>query len=52
MDANYAHLIWGDRRNIDKVEIAPTGVGGLQAYYGRVPFKTLTGGEQCGRTRL
>jgi hypothetical protein len=49
MDRHNAHLIWGDRRNITKVKNAPTGVGGVQAYYGRVPFSAVAGGGACGR---
>lgn len=49
VDANYAHLIWGDRRNLSKVHNAPTGIGGVQAYYARVPFSALTAGAPCGR---
>lgn len=49
MDAHYAHLVWGDRRNISKVKNAPTGVGGLQVYYARVPFASVSNGAACGR---
>jgi hypothetical protein len=49
MDAHQAHLVWGDRRNLSKVTNAPTGVGGLQAYYGRVPFSSVSNGAACGR---
>lgn len=49
LDARYAHLVWGDRRNITKVHNAPTGIGGVQAYYGRVPFSAASGGAPCGR---
>jgi len=49
MDAHDAHLVWGDRRNITRITNAPTGVGGLQVYYGRVPFTTVSHGAACGR---
>lgn len=49
LDANYAHLVWGDRRMVSKVKNSPTGMGGIQVYYGRVPFATVSKGQACGR---
>jgi hypothetical protein len=49
LDAHYAHLVWGDRRNVAKVKNAPAGIGGIQTYYGRVPFSTVSKGAACGR---
>jgi hypothetical protein len=49
LDAHYAHLVWGDRRNIVKVKNAPMGSGGIQVYYGRVPFSAVSNGATCGR---
>jgi hypothetical protein len=50
LDANYAHLVWGDRRMLPKVTNVAGASGGLQAYYGRVPFRTVAGGATCGRS--
>jgi hypothetical protein len=50
LDAHNAHMVWGDRRNLSRVHNSPTGMGGLQAYYGRVPFTVLTHGATCGRS--
>lgn len=49
LDRNYAHLVWGDRRDITKVKNAPSGIGGIQVYYGRVPFSVASHGAPCGR---
>ena len=49
LDAHNMHLVWGDRRNLSRVQNGPTGMGGLQAYYGRVPFAAVTKGA-CGRS--
>jgi hypothetical protein len=49
MDAHYAHMVWGDRRNINKVKNTPSGIGGLQVYYGRVPFTVVSQSAPCGR---
>jgi hypothetical protein len=49
LDAHYAHLVWGDRRNIAKVKNGPMGSGGIQVYYGRVPFSAVSNGATCGR---
>jgi hypothetical protein len=49
LDAHYAHLVWGDRRSIAEVTNAPNGRGGVQAYYGRVPFSAVSNGVKCGR---
>ena len=49
LDANYAHLVWGDRRTPPKVTNAPGAFGGTQAYYGRVPFSLVSKGVKCGR---
>ena len=49
LDTHYAHLVWGDRRDIAKVKNTATGIGGVQAYYGRVPFSFVSHGAQCGR---
>jgi hypothetical protein len=49
LDANYAHMVWGDRRMLPKVTNVPGASGGLQAYYSRVPFLTVSGGAACGR---
>ena len=49
LDAHYAHMAWGDRRNLPKVKNAPGGIGGVQAYYGRVPFSLASRGAPCGR---
>ena len=50
LDKNHAHLVWGDRRDIDKITNEPMGAGGIQAYYGRVPFSVASKGAPCGRT--
>jgi hypothetical protein len=50
LDRHYAHMVWGDRRNISKVTNSPTGIGGLQVYYARVPFSALSKGAACGRS--
>jgi hypothetical protein len=49
LDARYAHLVWGDRRNSTKITNAKMGIGGVQAYYARVPFSIATHGTRCGR---
>jgi hypothetical protein len=49
LDAKYAHMVWGDRRAVTKVTNVPGGFGGIQAYYGRVPFATVSKGAACGR---
>lgn len=49
LDRQFAHLVWGDRRHIGEITNAPMGAGGLQAYYGRVPFRLAAKGSQCGR---
>jgi hypothetical protein len=49
LDNNNAHLVWGDRRNVTKVKNAPSGMGGIQVYYGRVPFTAVSNGAVCGR---
>ncbi|HTV96178.1 MAG TPA: sialidase family protein [Steroidobacteraceae bacterium] len=47
LDAHYAHLVWGDRRMVSKVKNTPLGTGGLQVFYGRVPFSALSGAAAC-----
>jgi hypothetical protein len=49
LDKQYAHLVWGDRRYISKITNVPTGQGGVQAFYGRVPFSVASKGAKCGR---
>jgi hypothetical protein len=49
LDAKYAHLVWGDRRLISQVKNAPKAIGGVQAFYGRVPFSLVSRGAKCGR---
>jgi hypothetical protein len=49
LDKHNLHLVWGDRRSIGKITNAPTGRGGVQTYYGRVPFTAATHGAKCGR---
>jgi hypothetical protein len=49
LDKKYAHLVWGDRRDIGKITNAANGQGGVQAYYGRVPFAVASNGAKCGR---
>ena len=49
LDAKYAHMVWGDRRMLPKVKNVPGASGGLQAYYGRVPFSVVAKGAACGR---
>jgi hypothetical protein len=49
LDRHNAHLVWGDRRNVTKVKNAPSGMGGIQVYYGRVPFLAVSHGASCGR---
>jgi hypothetical protein len=49
LDAHYAHLVWGDRRMLTKTPTANKTNGGIQAYYARVPFATLSKGQSCGR---
>jgi hypothetical protein len=49
LDSHYAHLVWGDRRLISNVKNAPNGIGGVQVYYGRVPFSVASHGAPCGR---
>jgi hypothetical protein len=50
LDARYAHVVWGDRRLVEKAHNSPTGMGGIQAFYGRVPFSILSHGANCGRS--
>jgi hypothetical protein len=50
LDAHYAHLVWGDRRDLPKVKNMPMGSGGIQVYYGRVPFSLVSKGAACGRS--
>jgi hypothetical protein len=50
LDAHDAHLVWGDRRMVAKVKNTPTGMGGIQVFYGRVPFSILSHGASCGRS--
>jgi hypothetical protein len=50
LDAKYAHLVWGDRRALPQVHATtPTSMAGVQVYYGRVPFSTVSSGADCGR---
>jgi hypothetical protein len=49
LDAKYAHMVWGDRRMLSKVTNVPGASGGLQAYYGRLPFSAVSNGAACGR---
>ena len=49
LDSHYAHLVWGDRRDVTEVHNAPNGIGGLQTYYARVPFSLVSHGKPCGR---
>jgi hypothetical protein len=49
LDAHYAHLVWGDRRHLLEIKNEPMGAGGIQAYYGRVPFTAVSDGTPCGR---
>jgi hypothetical protein len=49
LDAKYVHLVWGDTRAQSRVTNAPGAIGGVQAYYGRVPFSVAAKGAQCGR---
>jgi hypothetical protein len=49
VDRKYLHLVWGDRRDIGKITNARGGRGGVQTYYGRVPFAAATHGAKCGR---
>jgi len=51
LDQHDAHLVWGDRRFIAKISNVPMGQGGVQAFYGRVPFAAASRGAQCGRNR-
>jgi hypothetical protein len=50
LDAHDAHLVWGDRRMVAKVKNTSTGMGGIQAFYGRVPFSILSHTASCGRS--
>jgi hypothetical protein len=49
LDAKYAHMVWGDRRMLSKVTNVPGASGGLQSYYGRLPFSAVSNGAACGR---
>ena len=47
LDGKYAHLVWGDRRLQPKVTNVPGGAGGVQTFFGRVPFSVATHGAPC-----
>jgi hypothetical protein len=49
LDRKYMHMVWGDRRDIMKITNTPMGQGGVQAFYGRVPFTLAAKGAKCGR---
>jgi hypothetical protein len=49
LDANNAHVVWGDRRTSPKVTNVTGAFGGTQAYYGRLPFSLVSKGVKCGR---
>lgn len=49
LDAKYAHIVWGDRRMLKATPTSDKSNGGIQTYYARVPFATVTKGGQCGR---
>jgi hypothetical protein len=49
LDDKYAHMVWGDRRLQSKITNVPGGMGGVQAFYGRLPFSVATHGAACGR---
>jgi hypothetical protein len=51
LDAKYAHMVWGDRRMLTKVKNVEGASGGLQAYYGRLPFSAVSNGAACGRKK-
>ena len=51
LDADHAHMVWGDRRMLPKVKNVPGASGGLQAYYGRLPFSAVSKGAACGRRK-
>jgi hypothetical protein len=50
LDAHDAHLVWGDRRMLTKTPTQDKSNGGIQTYYARVPFTTVTKGAACGRS--
>ena len=53
LDARYAHLVWGDHRELargQKPGEPPNGQS-IQAFYGRVPFSVVTKGATCGRPK-
>ena len=47
LDAKYAHLVWGDRRMLPKVNNVPHSFGGLQTYYSRLSFSAVSGGRRA-----
>jgi hypothetical protein len=49
LDDKNAHMVWGDRRALTKVTNVPGGGGGIQTYYGRLPFSVASHGAACGR---
>jgi len=49
LDGTASHLVWGDRRILPQVHNVPGAYGGTHAFYGRVPFSVVNGGNKCGR---
>jgi hypothetical protein len=47
LDGKNALLVWGDRRLQPKVTNVPGGAGGVQTFFGRVPFSVATRGAPC-----
>jgi hypothetical protein len=47
LDSKNALLVWGDRRLQPKVTNVSGGAGGVQTFFGRVPFSIATQGAPC-----
>jgi hypothetical protein len=47
LDSKNALLVWGDRRLQPTVTNVPGGAGGVQTFFGRVPFSVATQGARC-----
>lgn len=47
LDSQNAHLVWGDRRLQPKVVNVPGAAGGVQTFYGKLPFTLATNGKTC-----
>lgn len=47
LDAKNAHLVWGDRRLQPTVVNVPGAAGGVQTFYGKLPFTLASKGKAC-----